>query len=108
MKYGDVKPNNTKRIQMLLGTKVGIYEDRQSLFIVELMSREDALQNDDQGSYYLDEPTDCMPDLEAFMRRSNGLGRVYFTFAFVGADALKKVATEVKERGERGTITMSD
>jgi|SRR5579872_4012554 hypothetical protein len=93
---------------MLLGTNVGIEEEKQALFIIQLMSREDALQIDEQGSYYIDELTDYLSELDAFMRRTNGRGRVFFSFAFVGDAPLEKITAEIRERGAHGILTMSD
>lgn len=44
-----VEPKDTKRIRLLLGSGGGIDEEKEALFVVQLMSREDALLKTKQG-----------------------------------------------------------
>src|SRR5947208_3046934 len=105
-----VEPKDTKRMRLLLGTTSGINEEREALFVVQLMSRQDALEKTkkgEHGSYYMDEFTDYVFDIGSFMQRTKGKGRVFLSFAFVEADQLKKIAAELVERGEHGALTMA-
>ena len=105
-----IEPKETKRIRLLLGTTDAIGKEKQALCVVQLMSREDALlktSEGEHGSYYMDEFTDYVFDIGSFMQRTKGKGRVYLTYGFVEQEQLKKIAAELVQRGEQGTLTMA-